>query len=120
MRLENRSLSAEEQIMKTGAMRRCALACILMVGSTLVGFACPPETGNQLSEEEALGLVRNVVTAELTIFMKKQAYVSLDELLQHPSFQTQDRESQSGENATLSLPSSKNNSQKKEYELYPH
>ena len=85
MRLENRSPSAEEQIMKTGVMQGCALACILMVG-TLVGFACPPETGNQLSEDEALGLVRNVVTGELTIFMKNQVYVSLDELLQHPSF----------------------------------
>ena len=72
--------------MKTGVMQGCALACILMVGSTLVGFTCPPETGNQLSEDEALGLVRNVVTGELTIFMKNQVYVSLDELLQHPSF----------------------------------
>jgi len=86
MRLENRSPSAEEQIMKTGVMQGGALACILIVGSTLVGFASPQGTGNQLSEDEALGLVRTVVTVELTIFMKDQVYVSLDELLQHPSF----------------------------------
>jgi hypothetical protein len=75
--------------MKTGVLRAGVLACILIVGSTLVGFACPQGAGNQLSEEEALGLVRNVVTAELTIFMKNQAYVSLDELLQQPSFRPQ-------------------------------
>lgn len=72
--------------MKTGVIRNRALACLLIVGSTLSGFAFPEGTGNQLSEDEALGLVRNVVTAELTIFMKNQTYVSLDELLDHPSF----------------------------------
>jgi hypothetical protein len=86
MRLENRSPSAEKQIMKTGVMKAGALACILIVGSTLVGFACPQGDGNQLSDDEALGLVRTVVTVELTIFMKNQVYVSLGELLQHPSF----------------------------------
>lgn len=42
---------------------------------------------NQLSEEEALKLVRVVVTAETELSLTKKAYVSLEELLQTRFFQ---------------------------------
>ena len=72
--------------MKTKVMQVGILASILIVGSGASGYADSQRAGTQLSENDALALVRAVNTVEATIFMKNHEYVPLKEVLEHPSF----------------------------------